>query len=142
MENPQYAILRFAKYKGSDISGIETHNERTKTQYASNPGIDHSRTHLNFHLVTPQRKYRQEVRQIETAGCHTRKDSVKMVEALVTATPEFFQRKKVSEIREFFTRALEFIKQHQDSKTFLSAVGAYGRENAPYAPLLCPTYRG
>ena len=45
-----------------------------------------------------------------------------MVEALVTATPEFFQGKKVSEIRAFFARALEFIKQHQDSKTFLSAV--------------------
>ena len=123
MEKAQHAILRFEKYKGSDISGIESHNERTKTKYASNPDIDHNRTHLNFHLVTPQRKYRQEVNhQIEAAGCRTRKDSVKMVEALVTATPEFFQGKKVSEIREFFTRALEFIKQHQDSKTFLSAV--------------------
>ena len=123
MEKAQHAILRFEKYKGSDIAGIESHNERTKTKYASNPDIDHSQTHLNFHLVTPQRKYRQEVnQQIEAAGCRTRKDSVKMVEALVTATPEFFQRKKVSEIREFFTRALEFIKQHQDSRTFLSAV--------------------
>ena len=26
----QYAILRFAKYKGSEISNIEAHNERTK----------------------------------------------------------------------------------------------------------------
>lgn len=123
MENPQYAILRFAKYKGSDISGIEAHNERTKTNYASNPDIDHSRTHLNFHLVTHQRRYRQEIKQqIAAVGCCNRKDSVKMVEALVTATPEFFQGKKLSELQAFFTRALEFLKQHQDSKTFLSAV--------------------
>ena len=29
MANAQYAILRFAKYKGPEISGIEAHNERT-----------------------------------------------------------------------------------------------------------------
>lgn len=51
MANAQYAILRFAKYKGPEISGIEAHNERTKEKYASNPDIDPSRTHLNFHLI-------------------------------------------------------------------------------------------
>ena len=35
MANAQYAILRFAKYKGPEISGIEAHNERTKEKYAS-----------------------------------------------------------------------------------------------------------
>ena len=53
----QYAILRFAKYKGPEIGHIESHNERTKEKYASNPDVDMSRSHLNFHLVTPQRKY-------------------------------------------------------------------------------------
>ena len=57
----QYAILRFAKYKGPEIGHIESHNERTKEKYASNPDVDTSRSHLNFHLVTPQRKYRAEV---------------------------------------------------------------------------------
>ena len=40
MASPQYAILRFAKYKGPEISRIEAHNERTKDSYASNPDID------------------------------------------------------------------------------------------------------
>ena len=57
---PQYGILRFAKYKGPEISKIEAHNERTKEQYASNPDIDMTKTHRNFHLVTPERKYRAE----------------------------------------------------------------------------------
>ena len=48
--NPQYGILRFAKYKGPEISKIEAHNERTKDHYDSNKDIDMSRTHLNFHL--------------------------------------------------------------------------------------------
>ena len=36
----QYAILRFAKYKGPEIGHIESHNERTKEKYASNPDVD------------------------------------------------------------------------------------------------------
>ena len=111
MANAQYAILRFAKYKGPEISGIEAHNERTKEKYASNPDIDPSRTHLNFHLIKPERKYRAESEcQIAEAGCRTRSDSVRVVEALITATPEFFKGKKRAEIREFFNEALEFIK--------------------------------
>ena len=95
----QYAILRFAKYKGPEIGHIESHNERTKEKYASNPDVDTSRSHLNFHLVTPQRKYRTEAeKQIAEAGCRTRSDSVRVVEAL------------------------DFIREHQDPKTIISAV--------------------
>ena len=36
----QYFILRFAKYKGSEIGNIEVHNERTKEKYASNPDVE------------------------------------------------------------------------------------------------------
>ena len=119
----QYAILRFAKYKGPEIGHIEAHNERTKEKYASNPDVDTSRSHLNFHLVTPQRKYRAEAeKQIAEAGCRTRSDSVRVVEALVTASPEFFKGKKKSEVRAYFQEALGFIREHQDPKTIISAV--------------------
>ena len=123
MAAPQYAILRFAKYKGPEISGIEAHNERTKEKYASNPDIDPTRTHLNFHLIKPQDKYRAESnRQIKEAGCRTRSDSIRVMEALFTATPEFFKGKKRSELKEFFGEALEFIKQNQAPETIISAV--------------------
>ena len=123
MANAQYAILRFAKYKGPEISGIEAHNERTKEKYASNPDIDPSRTHLNFHLIKPERKYRAESeKQIKEAGCRTRSDSVRVVEALVTATPEFFKGKKRSEMKAYFEEAVDFIKQHQSPETIISAV--------------------
>ena len=123
MSKPQFAILRFAKYKGPEISNIEAHNERTKEEYASNPDIDKSRSHLNFHLLEPERKYRAEAeRQIKDAGCRTRSDSVRLVEALVTATPEFFKGKKKAEIKTYFQEALNFIREHQDPKTIISAV--------------------
>ena len=119
----QYAILRFAKYKGPEIGHIESHNERTKEKYASNPNIDTSRSHLNFHLVSPERKYRAEAeKQIAEAGCRTRSDSVRVVEVLVTASPEFFKGKKKAEIKAYFTVALDFIQKHQSKDTIISAV--------------------
>ena len=119
----QYAILRFAKYKGPEIGHIESHNERTKEKYASNPDIDTTHSHLNFHLVTPERKYRAESeKQIAEAGCRTRSDSVRVVEALVTASPEFFKDKKKSEVKAYFTEALDFIQKYQSKETIISAV--------------------
>ena len=41
---------------------------------------------------------------------------------MVTATPEFFQGKKKSEIRAYFQEALTFIQQNQAPKTIISAV--------------------
>ena len=120
---PQYAILRFAKYKGPEIGHIESHNERTKEKYASNPDVDTERSHLNFHLVAPTHKYRAEAeRQIAEAGCRTRSDSVRVVEALITASPEFFKGKKPSAVKAYFAEALQFIEQHQSKETIISAV--------------------
>ncbi len=119
----QYGILRFKKYKGPAISPIEAHNERTKEQYASNPDIDTSRSRYNFHLVQPQGKYREEAdRMITASNCRVRKDSVRVVEALVTASPEFFKGKTRSEIKAYFEYALKFLESKQNPDSFLSAV--------------------
>ena len=123
MAKAQYGILRFHKYKGPEIGQIEAHNERTKEKYASNPDIDPARKHLNFNLLTPPTKYRTEAeRQIWEAGCRTRKDSVRLVETLITASPEFFHGKSQQEIRAYFERALAFMKTKQNPDTFVSAV--------------------
>ena len=123
MSKAQHGILRFHKYKGPEIGQIEAHNERTKEKYASNPDIDSARKHLNYNLLTPPPKYRPEAeRQIREAGCRTRKDSVRLVETMITASPEFFQNKSPQEIREYFERALEFMKSKQNPDTIISAV--------------------
>ncbi len=132
----QYAILRFAKYKGPEIGHIESHNERTKEKYASNPDVDTARSHLNFHLVTPERKYRAEAeKQIAEAGCRTRSDSVRVVEALVTASPEFFKGKKKGRNQGLFSGGAGFYPGTPGSQNHYIRRGAYGREDAPYAPL-------
>jgi len=123
MSNAQFAIMRFAKYKGPEIGRIEAHDERTKESYTSNPDVDISRSKFNYHLVEPQGKYRAVAeKQISAAGCRTRKDSVRVVETLITASPEFFKGKKRDEVKAFFKDALTFIEAHQDPKTIISAV--------------------
>ena len=123
MTQPHYAIMRFAKYKGPEISNIEAHNERRKEKYASNPDIDQSRSKYNFHLIEPSGRYRAEAeRQISAAGCRTRKDSIRVVEVLFTATPDFFKGKTRAEAKAFFTEALRFFEKQQSKETILSAV--------------------
>ena len=123
MAKAQYAILRFSKYKGPEISRIEAHNERTKEKYASNPDVDTSRSTLNFHLIQPEHSYRKEAeRQIAEAGCRVRTDSVKLVEVLIAGTPSFFKDKTQEQIKEYFEHALEFLRQKQRAETFVSAV--------------------
>mgnify|MGYP002551381594 FL=1 len=123
MDQAQYGIMRFAKYKGPEIGNIEAHNERTKEKYASNPDVDISRSKYNFHLVKPVQRYRAEAeKQIAAAGCRTRKDSVRVVEVLFTASPEFFKGKKRAEVRAYFEEALRFFEQYQNKANIISAV--------------------
>ena len=115
--------MRFAKYKGPEIFNIGAHNERAKEKYASNPDIDLSRSKYNFHLIEPVGRYRAEAEnQIQAAGCRTRTDSIRVVEVLFTATPEFFKGKKLPEVRRYFEEALIFFEQYQSKETILSAV--------------------
>ena len=47
---------------------------------------------------------------------------MRVVEALVTASPEFFKGKKKSEVKAYFTEALGFIQKYQSKDTIISAV--------------------
>lgn len=135
----QYGILRFKKYKGPAITPIEAHNERTKEQYASNPDIDTNRSRYNLHLVQPQGRYREEAdRMIAAAHCRVRKDSVRVVEALVTASPEFFKDKTNREIKAYFEYALEFLKSKQNAQTFISLLSTWTRKRPTCTSVLCP----
>lgn len=109
---------------------MEAHHERTKEKYASNPDINTERSKYNFHIVKPTKSYLQETNsRIEAAGCKTRKDSVRFVDTLITASPEFFKGKKREETKMFFQTAVDFLSRkigkdnifaatvHMDEKT-------------------------
>ena len=119
-----YAILRFQKRKAGGIAACERHNERRKEAYRSNPDIDMERSKNNYHLVPPPRyTYKKEInRMVAEAGCKVRKDSVLMVETLITASPEFMNSLPPEEQREYFTMALDFLAERVGRQNILSAV--------------------
>ncbi|MBT3319939.1 MAG: plasmid recombination protein [Clostridia bacterium] len=117
-----YAIMRFAKRKGGQITSLESHNERKKKQYKSNPDIDLDKTEFNYHIIKPVHSYHAEIKKrIASAGCKRRKDSVLMVETLITASPEFFESISVNEYTEYFDRAVQFIKDEIGEKNIITA---------------------
>lgn len=137
MENAQYAIMRFAKYKGAEIGNIRDHNERTKGKYASNPDIYIGGSIFNFHLIESDGKYRViSEKQIADAGGRTTKNNIRVVENLFTASSEFFEGKKMLEIREFFQEAVSFLEKYQNKKTIISAV-VHMDDKTPICTFFC-----
>jgi len=117
------AILRFAKHKGSPAARLEGHHERKKEKYKSNPDIDTARSKYNFHLITPQMSYKKEIdTRITEATCRTRKDSVRFIDTIITASPEFFKGKSYEEMKKFFIHGLDFIKANIVPENIFSAV--------------------
>jgi hypothetical protein len=121
------------------VSARYAHNERKKETYKSNPDINHTAKADNYHLISPQQTYLREVKRlIKTAGCKVRSNSVVMVEALVTATPEFIKPLKPEVQYEFFERALKFIESRIGRKNIISAV-VHMDEKTPHMHLtFCP----
>ncbi len=134
-----YAILRFSKRQAGGVASADRHNERKKAAYKSNPNIDLSKSHLNYHLVQPNGTYKQMCSEIiRDAGCKVRSNSVVMVETLITASPEFLNRMNVEEQRRFFERALEFIGSRVGEQNIFSAV-VHMDETTPHMHLcFCP----
>ena len=123
-----YAIMRFEKRKGGPASAIEKHHERKKEQYTSNPDVDTDRSPLNYHLIQPQHKYYAEIQsrieraQQENPKCKVRKDSVKFIDTIVTATPEYLEHLSAEQVRRYFERALDFFKAEVGETNIFSAV--------------------
>ena len=119
-----YAILRFQKRKAGGVAACERHNERKKEAYKSNPDIDMARSKNNYHLIAPPKyTYKKEInRMVAEAGCRTRKDSVMMVETLITASPEFMNQLPPEEQKAYFQTALDFISERVGKQNILSAV--------------------
>ena len=114
--------MRFKKQKGG-AGALEAHHERTKEKYASNPDIDTTKSKNNFHIIQPKTSYKRESDgRIESAGCKTRKDSVRFVDTLITASPDFFKGKKHEEIKVFFRMAVDFLSKKIGKNNIFTAV--------------------
>ena len=102
---------------------MQAHHERTKKKYASNPDIDTAKSKHNFHIVHPVTSYKRESdSRIELSGCKTRKDSVRFVDTLITASADFFKGKNIEQTRAFFQTAVDFLAKKIGKDNIFTAV--------------------
>ena len=135
-----YTILRFKKLKGGAIGSCERHNERKKEIYKSNPDIDIDRSKQNYHIIEPPKyTYGRKVKDlIKESNCKTRKDSVKLVETIITASPEFMQKLSLSEQKEYFKIATDFMIDKVGKQNIISAVVHMDESNPHMHLVFCP----
>lgn len=118
-----YAIMRMEKRHMGAVGKIEAHHERTKNEYKSNPDIDTSRSHLNYHLAAPQRRYRQQVLfDVASVNAKMRKDSVVLQDCLVTATPDWIRKQDPAAQAAFLNLAYDFFCEKIGTENIVSAV--------------------
>ncbi len=118
-----YAILRFQKKQSGGVPACDRHNERKKAEYKSNPNIDKTKSERNYHLVEPNGLYAHCCEErIQAVGAKARKNSVIMVETLLTTSPEVMEKLNPTEQRQFFERAAAFLYERIGKENVISAV--------------------
>jgi len=134
-----YAILRFSKRKAGGVASADRHNERKKSAYSSNPDINMEKSKDNYHFIEPQGTYSATYKNMANdAGCKIRKDSVVMVETLLTASPEFINNKSKDDVRQYYQHAFNFMASKVGEKNIISAV-VHMDEKTPHMHLsFCP----
>ena len=107
------------KYKRQEVSPVEQENERDETYQASNPQIDSSRTHLNYHIIYPMKSYLEIINgrlsELELKR-KIRSDAILMNSFIVTSDGEFFKGLRPWEQQEFFRDCAEFFSRKYGSE--------------------------
>lgn len=113
------------KYKRQEVSPVEEENERDETYQASNPQIDSSRTHFNYHIIYPMKSYmeiiNERLSELELKR-KIRSDAILMNSFIVTSDGEYFKGLHPWEQREFFRDCAEFLSRKYGEENMISAV--------------------
>ena len=112
-----FCVMNIQKRKRTDISGIQKEATRTATEYNNQvkPGMNI----FNVNLIQSNNWMQDIQAEIDRAGAKTRSNSVIALDAIYTASGEFFKGKSNEENDQFFRDCLRF---HQ--KKFGHAVSA------------------
>lgn len=129
-----YGIIRIEKVKSSAIGAMQFHNDRLPGNHA-NPDINPERTHLNKEYVE-HGKYREEIEARITENYRgkraVRSDAIKLIEGVVTASPEWFENKTSEEIEKFFSDTFQFVQKTFGANNLLHFTVHYD-ESTPHA---------
>lgn len=109
----EYGIMRIEKRARSAVYGLQIEANRTLADHKSgrdfdNSDIDWSRTKDNIHIIHTANWNKEITRQIKEVGLKERKDSIVLLDALYTASPEWFETHTRREMLEYFRDCLNF----------------------------------
>lgn len=131
-----YAIMRINKHKMGTVSRINRHHERLKQEYKSNPDIDLSKVHEDYHIKECSGSYRELItKRIQEVGCKVRKDSVVMQDCLALASPDWINKLTLEQQKEFFRHAYKFFVDNFGEDNIISAV-VHMDETTPHMHLI------
>lgn len=101
-----FCVMNIQKRKRTDISGIQKEATRTATEYNNRvqPGMDI----FNVNLIQSNNWMQDIQAEIDQAGAKTRSNSVVALDAIYTASGNFFKDKSTEECNQFFRDCLQF----------------------------------
>ena len=114
------------KYKRADIVGIERENERDENYKSTrNPQIDKSKTYLNYHTLSYEKKYLAFIdeRIKELASKRKIKDDAVLITSFILGSDkEFFDGISTETQKQFFDDCTEFFAERYGKENVVSAV--------------------
>ena len=139
MSGNKYAIINMKKMHNKDLAKIAEHNRRESPDGTySNPNIDPDRTHLNVRRSDYPKEERlktlidRRIEEREVQKRRVRKDAVKMISVLVTASPEYMNSLDRDEQIQYFDEAFKFCQKQFGEKNCIE-MNVHFDETTPHA---------
>lgn len=126
-----FCVMNIQKRKKNDITGIQREATRTATKYNNQvqPGMDI----FNVNLIQSDNWMQDIQDEINQAGAKTRSNSVIALDAIYTASGDFFKDKSTEECNQYFRDCLQF---HQRKFGHVVSAVIHYDETTPHLHIL------
>lgn len=126
-----FCVMNIQKRKKNDITGIQREATRTATEYNNQvqPGMDI----FNVNLIQSNNWMQDIQAEIDRAGAKTRSNSVVALDAIYTASGDFFKDKSTEECNRYFQDCLQF---HQKKFGHVISAIVHYDETTPHMHIL------
>lgn len=145
----KYAIINLKKMQNKDLAKIAEHNRRESPDGKySNPNIDPDRTHLNIRRSDHPEKEElktlidRRISEREIQKKKVRKDAVKMISVLVSASPEYMNSLNREDQIHYFDECFKFCQRRFGKKNCIE-MNVHFDETTPHAHVsIVPIIKG
>lgn len=126
-----FCVMNIQKRKKNDITGVQKEATRTATEY--NNQVQPGMNIFNVNLIQSNNWMQDIQAEIDRAGAKTRSNSVIALDAIYTASGEFFKGKSNEENDQFFRDCLQF---HQRRFGHVISAVVHYDETTPHLHIL------